>query len=173
MTGLHLFKRHSQFRASEQRPCYLPVRRQQDKLDPPDLRAGCILIGLGVVLGLGYLLRSVYTPEGDMTFLFLFTSGFLFFGGLLLLFALGQYIVSKLSGPKKRCGCCRFFEVSSCFYVVGRCQADPSRHLVSRSDACPSFFFSERAMARDRLGHQPGALRQLQVIRASDAAKHS
>src|SRR5690349_14569249 len=103
MTGQHLFKRRSQQRASDGRPRHLPTRCWH-KPEPPDLRAGSILIGLGFFLGLGYILRSLYTQPGDVVFVLLFATAFVLVGSALLLLAIGQHIASKLSGIKKHCG---------------------------------------------------------------------
>jgi hypothetical protein len=171
MTGLNLFK-HTQRQASAPRPRQSSCRSWH-KPEPPDLRGGLIVVGLGAVLGLGYLLQSLSGHEGEGVFVFLFACVLLLVGSLLLLVAVGQHLASRFSGIKKRCGCCRFFEVPSGLYVIGRCQANPSRTLVTRSDVCPSFFFSERALARDRLGQQPGVLRQLHIRPTSDTANKS
>lgn len=172
MTRLNPFGRHSQQQASHQRPRHHSLRSWH-KPEPPDLRGGLIVLGLGMVLGLGYLLQAISGHAGEAVFVLLFACALFLLGGLLLLVAIGQHVASRFSGMKKRCGCCRFFEVPSGLYVVGRCQADPSRSLVSRFDVCPSFFFSERALARDRLGQQPGVLKQLQIRYTSDAANKS
>lgn len=172
MTRLNPFERHSQRQASHQCPRHHSLRSWH-KPEPPNLRGGLIVLGLGMVLGLGYLLQTIYAQEEEAVFVFLFACALLLLGGLLLLVAIGQHVASRLSGIKKHCGCCRFFEVPSGLYVIGRCQANPSRSLVSRSDVCPSFFFSERALARDRLGQQPGVLKQLRVRYTSDAANKS
>ncbi len=172
MTRLHLLKRRPQrrVRAADRRPRYLPTKGRWNEPEPVNLRTGLIMMGLGLVLGLAFLWESITTGAGEGGALFLFACGLLFLGGITLLFALGQKLARRLRSIKKHCGCCRFYEVQSSFYVVGHCQADPSRHMVSRTDTCPSFCFSERAMVRDRLALRPGVLRQLQIIRTSDVS---
>jgi hypothetical protein len=173
MTGLHLFKRRLRRRAAEPRSPSPPTRGRWNQPEPLHLRAGLMMLGLGFVLGLGFLAESLYAGRGEAGLLFVLASAFLFLGSLLLLLALGQRVAERRRGMKKRCGCCRFFEVPSGLYVLGRCQADPSRHMVSRADSCPSFFFSERAMVRDHLGQHPRILKQLHLIGADEATNQS
>ncbi len=172
MTRQNLSRHPSLRQASAQRPRQ-QLLRSWHKPEPPDLRGGLIVLGLGMILGLGYLLQALYASKDEAVLIFLFASALVLLGSLLLLVAIGQHVVSRLSGLKKRCGCCRFFEVSSGLSVIGRCQANPSRSLVSRSDVCPLFFFSERALARDRLGQQPGVLKQMCIRCTSDATNQS
>jgi hypothetical protein len=172
MTGLHLFKRHPAPRASAYRPGDLLIRsRWAAAPDPLNLRASGIVIALALVLGLGFLLEYSFAALGASPLLLFFASALFFFGGFLLLFTLGQWIVSKLRGARKHCGCCRFFEVQSGLHIIGRCQADPSRGTVSCADSCPSFFFSERAMVRERLAQHPRILQQLHIIGSSDMTR--
>jgi hypothetical protein len=168
MTGLHLFNRHPAPRASLHRPRSLSPRGRWTAPEPLRLRAASLVIGLALVLGLVFLLEYSFAEQGTSPLLFILASALLLLGSGLLLFSLGQRIASKLRGTQKRCGCCRFFEVQSGLHVLGRCQADPSRGMVSCADSCPAFFFSERAMVRSRLAQHPRILQQLQIIGSSD-----
>ncbi len=166
MTILHLFKRYPQ-------PSARPTRSRWNKPEPFRPGVGVALLGLGVLLGLGYLLESFFAERGDAALLLIFATALLLVGSVRLLFGLGAWMVHRLRGMPRRCGCCRFFEVPGGLYVIGRCQADPDRRMVSRVDGCRAFCFSERALARDRLGQHPGVLKQLQITRAGDAARQS
>ncbi|HEU5370491.1 MAG TPA: hypothetical protein VFU69_18610 [Ktedonobacterales bacterium] len=168
MTRLHLFHHHPAPRASAHRPRYLPTRGRWTAPEPLHLRAASLMLGLALVLGLGFLLEDTFAERSASPLLFLFACALLLLGCALLLFSLGQRAASTLRGTRKRCGCCRFFEVQSGLHVLGRCQADPSRGTVSCADSCPSFFFSERAMVRSHLAQHPRILQQLQIIRSSD-----
>jgi hypothetical protein len=171
MTGLHLFKRHPAPRASAHRPRGLSTRGRRAAPEPLNLRASGILIALALVLGLGFLLEYSFAERSASPLLFFLASALFCLGSILLLFTLGRRVVSKFRGTRKRCGCCRFFEVQSGLHVIGRCQADPSRGTISCADSCPSFFFSERAMVRERLAQHPRILQQLQLIGSNDVTK--
>lgn len=161
MTRLHFFTHPS-----------LSSRGRWNQPEPVKLRAGFILIGLGLVLSAGTLLESASAGADGASMLALFADVLFVLGGLWLLFAFGQRLVDRLRGEKKRCGCCRFYAVESGLYVIGRCQADPSRHAVTRADSCSRFCFSERAMVCDRIAQHPRMLQQLHLIGSSDAAHH-
>ncbi len=168
MTRLHLFNRHPALRASAHRPRYLPTRGCWTSPEPLPLRAASLTLGLALVLGLGFLLEYTFAGRSVSPLLLLLASALLLLGCGLLLFSLGQRAASKLRPTRKRCGCCRFFEVQSGLHVLGRCQADPSRGTVSCADSCPTFFFSERAMVRSHLAQHPRILQQLHIIGSSD-----
>ena len=173
MIGLDFLKHISEQRAADQQQRTLLTGEYRNKPEPPDLRAGALVMGLGLLLGLGFLLQAISTEANGAALVFLFACAFVFLGSFLLLVALGQHLASRLSGVKKQCGSCRHFAVPSGLYVIGHCQADPSRRMVSRIDACSSYCFSERALVRDRLGQQPGVLKQLRITHLSDTANHS
>jgi hypothetical protein len=167
MTRLHLFTHHPRRRASDLR---LSSRGRWNQPEPMKLRAGFILIGLGLALSVFTLLESTSAGADGASMLVLFASALFVFGGIWLLFALGQRLVGRLRGERKRCGCCRFYAVERGLYVIGRCQASPSGRAVTRADSCSRFCFSERAMVCDRLAQHPRMLQQLHLIGSSDAA---
>jgi hypothetical protein len=169
MAALHLFKRPPERAADHSSPA-LAAYSRWDEPESIQPRVGFLLLGLGSVLGLGYLLELLFAERDDAGLLLIFAAGLLFAGSVWLLVALGQKIASRFRGIKKRCSCCHFFEVPSGLYVIGRCGANPSRRMVTRTDGCSSFCFSERAMARDRLGQHPGVLKQLQIIRTNEVS---
>jgi hypothetical protein len=171
MTALHFFKRPSEHSAADQRAPALAAYSRWDEPEPIQPRVGFVLLGLGSILGLGYLLELAFAERDEAGLLLIFATGLLFSGSVWLLVALGQKIASRFRGVKKRCGCCHFFEVPSGLYVIGRCRVNASGQMVTRTDGCSSFRFSERAMARDRLGQHPGALKQLQITRTSEVSR--
>jgi hypothetical protein len=172
MIGRDLFKRISGRRSADQQRLLLTGEYRQ-KPEPPDLRAGVFVMGLALVLGLGVLFQVLSTESGGVAFMFLFACEFFCLGSFLLLLAVGRHVANRLGGVKKHCGSCRHFAVPSGLYVIGHCQADPTRRMVSRVDVCPTYCFSERALVRDRLGQQPGALKQIRITRLSDTAPRS
>jgi hypothetical protein len=165
MTGLHLLKRHFQKRASARLPRYLATTGYGSAPEPMDLCAGLILIGLGLVLAVGFILVYISADPGDAILLLFFSSGLLILGSISLLLSLWQRLASRLKRIEKHCGCCRFYQVQSGPYVIGFCQADPSRRAVFRSESCSAFCFSERALVRERLAQHPVLLRRIQVPR--------
>jgi hypothetical protein len=173
MIGRPLPKQHAQRRVSRHRPRYLPTKGRWNEPEPVNLRTGLLMIGLGLALGVGFLLESSDAATVEAGMLFLLASALLFLGGISLLFVLGRQLATRLRSIKKHCGCCRFYSAQSGLYMIGRCLADPSRQTVSRAATCPSFCFSERAMVCDRLAQHTRMLRQLQVIGARDAANQS
>jgi hypothetical protein len=168
MTALHLFKRPPEGTAADPGSPALAAYSRWDEPEPIQPRVGFLLLGLGTVLGLAYLLELFFAERDDAGLLLIYAAALLFAGSAWLLVALGQKIASRFRGVKKRCGCCHFFEVPGGLYVIGRCQVNPSRRMVTRTDGCSSFCFSERAMVRDRLGQHPGVIKQPQIIRTSD-----
>ncbi|HEY7347567.1 MAG TPA: hypothetical protein VH599_04555 [Ktedonobacterales bacterium] len=173
MTGWRFLKHSPQRRASDRLPRYLPSKGRWNAPEPVNLRTNLIIIGFGLALGAGYILELISGRSSEAGLFFLLASALLGLGGFSLFFALGRRLASRLRGVKKHCGCCRFYEVRSGLYVIGRCQADPSRNMVTCADGCRSFRFSERAMVRERLAQHPRILKQLQIICASDATKQS
>ena len=170
MIGRDVFKRISKRRSADQQQRALLTGEYRQKPEPPDLRAGAFVIGLALVLGLGVLFQAFSRELGGVAFMFLFACEFFCLGSFLLLLAVGRHVANRLSGVKKHCGSCRHFDVPSGLYVIGHCQADPARRMVSRIDVCPSYCFSERALVRDRLGQQPGVLKQIRITHLSDTA---
>ncbi len=170
MTVPHLRKHYPGRRAADRRPRYLLTKGCWNEPEPVNLRKGLLMVSLGLVLNGVFVLESSATGTGEGVVLLLFASSLLFLGCISLLLELGQKLVTRLRSIKKHCGCCCFYEAQDNLYAIGRCQADPSRHVVSRSDTCPSFCFSERAMVRERLARRPHVLKQLQVVRISDVA---
>ena len=172
MTRLHFSAHHPwrRARASDLRLPSLSSRGRWTQPEPLKLRVGFILIGLGLALNAVTLLDMTSAGADGASMLSFFAGARIGLGGLWLLFASGQRLFRRLRGESKRCGCCRFYAVESGLSVIGRCQADPSRHAVTRADSCSRFCFSERAMVCDRLAQHPRMLQQLHLIGSSDAA---
>lgn len=172
MTGLrHLFNRRPARHSAGFYSRVLSTNSRREESEPIQPCVGLIAFGLGGVLALGALLELIFAGQGDTALLMLLACPLLLFGSAQMLFVLGQHIVSRRKRMKEnRCGYCQFFEVPIGLYVVGRCQADPARHLVSRTDSCSSFCFSERAMVRDHLGQHSGVLKQLRITRTIDVS---
>ncbi len=166
MTGLSL---HKQRRAAHHRSRYLPTRGCWNEPTTICLSKGAAMVSLGLLLSIGVVPLSLLVGPGASILLTLFASALFFPGSIILLFALGQKLAHRLRSIKKHCGTCRFYQAPGAFYVVGRCQADPSRQVVFRTDTCPSFSFSERAMVRDRLAQRPDLLKQIQITHTSDS----
>ena len=169
MIGIPLRKQHSQRLPARHRLRYLPTKGRWNEPAPICLSKGLAMVGTGLVFSLGVIPAFLLIGPGASILLLLFASALVFPGSIILLFSLGQKIAHRLRRIKKHCGCCRFYQTPGAFYLVGRCQSDPARHSVLRTDSCPSFCFSKRAMVRDRLAQRPDVLKQLQIVQTSDS----
>ena len=107
----------------------------------------------------GSLLIAFFSGLAYAGILFLFLgSPFLIYGSLLLLFVAVERAARRLRRVKNHCGRCQFYAPLEGQYGLGRCLAAPSNDTVHRTDSCPFFSYSERAMVRDRFAQRAQAL---------------
>jgi hypothetical protein len=111
--------------------------------------------GLALLAGFAGAEFAHAAPVG--LFLLFFGCPLLVFGGMMLLVVFVASIVSKLKRVQSHCGRCRFYQPLDKEYTTGRCRADPRERMVLRTDGCPFFDYSERAMVRDRFAQRARA----------------
>jgi|SRR5579859_5916034 len=141
------------------------------KQDPKSLGTACAMTSIGAVLILGFILAVLNDDARFAGPLLLFGVAMSIFGGLLLLFALIEWVVKKFTHTKKYCGCCAFYKPQGDEYDLGLCLSDPQEGFVQRTHSCPYFLYSERAMVRDRLSQQHDLINNIRIIRVdSDQA---
>lgn len=145
---------------------YLPTQGRWDEPETAGLRAGVKLSVVGLILLAGFGLTILFNISDYVMPLFLPGSALLTMGAILLLHALGRSIFSSIRRVKQHCGRCQFYQAQRGFYAVGRCGAAPGEPSVRRTDTCPSFCYSERAMVRERLAQRPDILKQMHITRA-------
>jgi hypothetical protein len=132
-------------------------------------RRGLLLMLLGVAASASFFaLGDSADGSSPASLLVVIGGAFFLIGAIMLCCDAGGKLAQRITRIKKHCGCCRFYQAEPGQYALGRCQADPNSALVQRSDGCPSFCHSPRAMVRDRLSQRPDVLAQLRVIQPSE-----
>ncbi len=160
---------HPSRRAMAHRPRYLPTKGCWSEPEPVSFRRGLVLILLGVAAGSSFFaFGGVADGSNPASLLVVLGGAFALIGVIMLCCTAGGRLARRISRIKKHCGCCRFYQAGPGSYAQGRCQADPNGALVHRTDGCPSFCHSPRAMVRDRLSQHPEMLAQLRVIPPSE-----
>lgn len=160
MDTLHLHLIYTQHRRPAYQPRYEATRGRWHEPDPTGVRTGSLMAGIGMVFLTGFMLAALGANASSAMLLLLLGSPFLLFGGLLLLFAFGGKTLRRLRRIKQHCGRCRFYQALEGQYALGRCGADPHHAFVQRTDGCPFFRYSERALVRDRFAQHPKALQR-------------
>ncbi|HEY7123460.1 MAG TPA: hypothetical protein VH540_05875 [Ktedonobacterales bacterium] len=169
MTPAHIPLPHPSRRATAHRPRYLPTKGCWTEPEPVSFRRGLVLIFLGVAASLSFFFWGGAADGSNPASLLVVLGGaFCTIGTAMLCCTAGGNLARRITRIKKHCGCCRFYQAAPGDYAQGRCQADPSSALVRRTDGCPSFCHSPRAMVRDRLSQHPEMLAQLRVIQPSE-----
>lgn len=162
----HPVKSQAQRASRTRRLRYLPTQGRWDEPEIAGLRAGIKLSAAGgAALAAWGIIALLGNGEAALP-LSLFGSVLLALGGALLLVALGRATSGRIRRIKRHCGRCRFYQAESGIYSLGRCAAAPGEPAVRRTDTCPSFHFSERAMVRERLSRRPDLLKQIRITRA-------
>jgi hypothetical protein len=129
------------------------------------MRGGLTLLALGVVVISSYVaLNGLGNDSGSASLLVVLGGAFALVGVGMLCCTAAIVLNQRITRLKKHCGCCRFYQAAPGQYALGRCQADPSGASVQRTDGCPSFCYSPRAMVRDRLSQRPEMLAQVRVM---------
>jgi hypothetical protein len=160
---------HPSRRAPAHRPRYLPTRGCWTEPEPVSFRRGLALILLGVAFGSGFFIWGGAADSSNPASLLVVLGGaFCMIGATMLGCTAGGRLARRISRIKKHCGCCRFYQAAPNHYALGRCQADPGSALVQRTDGCPSFCHSPRALVHDRFSQRPEMLAQLRIIQPSE-----
>ncbi len=155
--------------AAAHRPRYLPTKGCWTEPEPVSFRRGVVLILLGVVASLSFFVWGGAADGSNPASLLVVLGGtFCMIGAAMLGCTAGGRLARRITRIKKHCGCCRFYQAEPGQYAQGCCQADPNSAFVRRTDGCPSFCHSPRAMVRDRLSQRPEVLAQLRVIQPSE-----
>ncbi len=163
MAALHPQQKRFDHHSHARRLRYQATLGQWNTPDPIGLRTGLALTGIGLSLLVGSVLLALVTGLGYAGFLFLFLgSPFLIYGSMLILIDAVERAARRLRRVKSHCGRCRFYAPLEGQYGLGRCLAAPSDDLVHRTDSCPFFSYSERAMVRDRFAQRAESLERLQ-----------
>ena len=144
---------------------YLPTKGRWDEPEVAGLRAGVELFAGGLAALVGWSSIALLGNGEAALPLLLFGSVLLAIGGVLLLIALGRSMSSRIARITHHCGRCRFYQAEGSGYSLGRCSAAPGEAQVRRTDTCPSFHFSERALVRERLSQRPDLLKQIRITR--------
>lgn len=161
----HPVKSQTQRARQTRRLRYLPTQGRWDEPEIAGLRAGIELLAAGgATLAAWGSIALLGNGEAALPLL-LFGSVLLAIGGALLLVALGRATSGRIRRIKHHCGRCRFYQAESGLYSLGRCAAAPGEPAVCRTDTCPSFHFSERALVRERLSQRPDLLKQIRITR--------
>ena len=169
MTPAQIPLPHPSHRATARRPRYLPTKGCWTEPEPVSYRRGLVMIFLGVASASGFLIWGGAADGSNPSSLLVVLGGtFCMIGAVMLGCTAGARLAQRINRIKKHCGCCRFYQAEQGHYAQGRCQADPGNALVQRTDGCPSFCHSPRAMVRDRLSQRPEVLAQLRVIQSSE-----
>ena len=161
----HPGKSQTQRAGRARRLRYLPTQGRWDEPETAGLQAGIKLTAAGLAPLTGWGVIALLGNGEAALPLLLFGSVLITIGSVLLLVALGRAMSSKITRIKHHCGRCRFYQAESGVYSPGRCAAAPGAPSVRRTDACPSFHFSERAMVRERLSRRPDLLKQIRITR--------
>ena len=162
----HPVKNQTQRGGRTRRLRYLPTKGRWDEPEVAGLRAGIKLTAAGLAALAGWSIIALLANGEAALPLLLFASVLVTIGGILLLVALGKSASGRIWRMKRHCGRCRFYQAEDGVYSLGRCAAAPGEPVVRRTDACPSFHFSERAMVRERLSQRPDLLKQIRITRA-------
>ncbi len=150
MAALHFPQDRLGHHSQAHRLHYLVTRGRWNEPDRFGLSTGVVMtcIGLGMLGGFGGTLLADAAAAGAL--LIFLGSPFLVFGGMLLLLSLLESAWRRLRRIQNHCGRCRFYQALEGQYALGRCRADPHEAEVRRTDSCPFFQYSERAMVLDR-----------------------
>jgi hypothetical protein len=133
---------------------YLATRGRWNEPDAFGLATAAVITCMGLVLLVGFAAAEfTNAPLAGVLFVFL-SAPFLVLGGLLLLLVFVEFILRRLRRIQNHCGRCRFYQPLEGQYTLGRCGADPREAKVHRTNGCPFFSYSERAMARERLAQR-------------------
>ena len=159
-------KSQTQHNSRTRRLRYLPTQGRWDEPEVAGLRAGIKLIVAGLAALAGWSSIALLGNGEAALPLLLFGSVLFAIGGVLLFTALGRSMSGRIARIKRHCGRCQFYQAEGNGYSLGRCAAAPGAAQVRRTDACPSFHFSERAMVRERLSQRPDLLKQIRITRA-------
>lgn len=159
-------KSQTQHNSRARRVRYLPTQGRWDEPEVAGLRSGIKLTVAGLAALAGWSVIALLGNGEAALPLLLFGSVLLAIGGMLLLVALGRSMSGRIARIKRHCGRCQFYQAEGNGYSLGRCAAAPGEAQVCRTDTCPSFHFSERAMVRERLSQRPDLLKQIRITRA-------
>ena len=152
MDALHSHPCPTEHRYQTRQRHYLVTRGRWNEPSPPTLQSSLAMTGIGLALLAGGIVTAFSPAAGPVVFLLVFLSSpFLLYGSILLLLASVEGLVHKVQRTRKHCGRCRFYQPFAGRYALGHCQSDPRKSVVRRTDGCPFFSYSERAMVRDRL----------------------
>lgn len=155
---------------SELRPRYLPTKGCWSEPEPVSLRRGLVFIFLGVAtISSFFALGGVADGSSPASILVVLGGAFCMIGTIMLCCAAGGKLTQRITRIKKHCGCCQFYQAGPGQYALGRCRI--GARAVQRTDGCPHFHHSPRAMVRDRLSQRPDVLEHIRVVHSADDGK--
>ncbi len=158
MAALHFHQGRPAHSSRAHRLHYLATQGCWDEPEAFGLAAGIIMTSIGVILLAGFVGAEFMDAALAGILLVFLGSPFLVFGVLLLLILCAETAWRRLRRIQRHCGRCRFYQALDGQYALGRCRADPREAEVHRTNSCPFFSYSERAMVRDRFARRAEAL---------------